>query len=240
MSVTVRQVAGDGGDGDSPARQGTDLGPGHVKHDSACTEQHALRVRMRTSVFRPFVRIEHRRHAAIDALLVDMDQQCRGEADFIDAMSFSTGSSVLSVARMADRAPWLGSRSRLRPDLLVMAAHTVDYQETTDFIWRFDRRRLQRVAGPQSAARLVDVLRWRLANRRKSVVAAWCEVCLPIGEVQGFLATLLGPLGVNAVRMCPLRRPASAIRSDAPLDVRPDWQAYLGFWHRLGPERSRV
>lgn len=179
-----------------------------------------LRVRLRTAAFQPFVRIEHRRHAGIRELLSDMEQQCHGEADFIDAMACSSGSLVLRVARMADRAPWLGDRRNLRPDLLVRDAPFVDYQETTDLLWRFDRRQLLHASGHRPSAGVVGGLLSRLSDWCGSGRPSWCDVCMPIGETAGFLGELLASPGRGAVMICPLISQASGER-----------QVNLGFWH---------
>lgn len=170
---------------------------------SQCGPAQATRWRLRTAPFARYVRVEHRPHATAESLLADLATQCTGDADFIDAVAYGPGAMVLSVARLVERAPWLGNRSR-RPD----AAQTlrepwIDYQETHDHLgcWPSAPPR----SGGPGALRMPALQRWleplsRWCGRDHAV---WQQASVPLAEAAAYLVALQAHIAPHGVWICP-------------------------------------
>ena len=99
---------------------------------------YALRVTARTIPVKPFVRLEHRCHADPAAFFADLDEQCAGDADFVDGVVFGPRELVLSVGRFADHAPYTSDYSFEHIYYRSLRARSEDILAVRDINWRWD------------------------------------------------------------------------------------------------------
>ena len=190
---------------------------------------YALRVKARTVPVRPFVQLDHRRHADPDAFFADLGAQCAGDADFVDGVVFGPRELVVSVGRFANEVPYTSDYSFEHIYYRSLRARTEDFLNVRHFIWRWDtdwfwcsknllaqnplirrlygRRRLEsrtytRLMRLNSKWGLTKELDRLMGRHPESVIQ---DVDIPLERALDFLAFLFQEIGILPIWTCPVR-----------------------------------
>ncbi|QDL37307.1 FAD-binding oxidoreductase [Rhodoferax sediminis] len=190
---------------------------------------YALRLRIGTLDVQPLVRVEHRACADGEAFFEALAAQCRGDADFVDAVVFGEHEHVLSVGRFTREAPWRSDYSFEHIYYQSLRSRQQDYLSTQDYLWRWDtdwfwcsknfgaqhplvRRLLGRERlNSRTYTRWMRLnARWQLTQRlarwrgryRESVIQ---DVDIPLERAAEFLAFLQREIGILPIWVCPVR-----------------------------------
>jgi len=226
----------------------------HGFPNSYGTLGYALRVKARTVPVKPYVRLEHRRHADPATFFRDLEAQCAGDADFVDGVVFGPGDLVLSLGRFSDEAPYTSDYTYERIYYRSLRERPEDYLTVKDFIWRWDTdwfwcsknllaqnpliRRLygRERLGSRTYTRLMRLnSRWGLTRRLdrlrglhpESVIQ---DVDIPVARAPEFLDFLLREIGILPIWTCPVRTYDPNARFDL-YPLRPDTlHVNFGFW----------
>jgi FAD/FMN-containing dehydrogenase len=203
----------------------------HGFPNSYGTLGYALRLRLRTLLVKPYVRVDHRRHRVAAEFFADLAVHCAGDADFLDAVVFGPQAQVISAARFVDEAPWLSDYTFEHMYYLSLQDKEVDYLSVHDYLWRWDtdwfwcsknlyaqhplvRRLLGRAR--LNSRTYTRVMRWnaemgvtrrlaRLQGRHPESVIQ--DVDIPIGRAGEFLDFMLREIGIVPIWICPIRVP---------------------------------
>jgi FAD/FMN-containing dehydrogenase len=217
---------------------------------------YALRARCATLPVKPWVRVEHRRHARADAFFADVADAIVGDADFVDGVVFDAGTHVLSRARFVEPAPGVtpGDYTFERIYYRSLLDRDVDHLTTHDYLWRWDTdwfwcsknlgaqnplvRRLYGRARLNSRT-YTKIMRFnsrhgftrRLAALRgrhpESVIQ---DIDIPLAHAEAFLAFLLREIGLLPIWICPIRGARAGCHFPLyPLDVGTPYVNF-GFW----------
>ncbi|WP_372526288.1 FAD-dependent oxidoreductase [Piscinibacter sp.] len=236
----------------TPANEHRDLFYGFP--NSYGTLGYALRLRLRTTPVKPFVRVEHLRHRAPSAFFGDLAIRCAGGADFIDGVVFGPQEQVVNVAGFVDTAPWLSDYTFENIYYLSLLDKEVDYLSVQDYLWRWDtdwfwcsknlyaqhplvRRLLGRAR--LNSRTYTRVMRWNAETGVTKRLARWQgrhpesviqDVDIPAARAGEFLDFLLHEIGIVPIWICPIRAPKRDARF-ALYPLAPD-TTYLnfGFW----------
>ncbi|MEO7159435.1 MAG: FAD-binding oxidoreductase [Polaromonas sp.] len=190
---------------------------------------YALRLRARTLPARPMVRVEHQVFADSSRFFEELAAQCRGDADFVDAVVFGTHEQVVSVGRFTDEAPWRSDYTFENIYYQSLRSRPCDYLSTQDYLWRWDtdwfwcsknfgaqQPLLRRLLGRQrlnsrTYTRWMRLnARWQLTQRlarwrgryRESVIQ---DVDIALEHAPGFLDFLRREIGILPLWVCPVR-----------------------------------
>lgn len=190
---------------------------------------YALRLRARTLPTRPMVRVEHQVFADSARFFEELAAQCRGDADFVDAVVFGAHEQVVSVGRFTDEAPWRSDYTFEHIYYQSLRSRPCDYLSTQDYLWRWDTdwfwcsknfgaqqpllRRLlgRRRLNSRTYTRWMRLnARWQLTQRlarwrgrtRESVIQ---DVDIALEHAPGFLDFLRREIGILPVWVCPVR-----------------------------------
>jgi FAD/FMN-containing dehydrogenase len=231
----------------------------HAFPNSYGTLGYALRVKLQTLPVKPWVSVEHRRHARPRRFFADLAAACTDErADFVDGVVFDGRTQVLSVGRFVDEAPWASDYGYLRIYYRSLLQQQADYLSTAHYLWRWDtdwfwcsrnfgaqhrwvRRLLGR--GRLNSRTYTRLMRW---NSRWGFSRAWArlrgdhpesviqDVDIPIEQADAFLQFLLERIGILPVWICPLRAPRHAAGQGGGFTLYPLRHGALyvnfGFW----------
>jgi len=215
---------------------------------------YALRVKARTVPVRPYVRLEHRRHADPEVFFADLDTQCAGEGDFVDGVVFGPEELVLTVGRFTDHAPFTSDYSFEHIYYHSLRERTEDWLDARDFIWRWDTdwfwcsknllaqnpliRRLygRKRLGSRTYTQLMRLnSKWgltkgldRLMGRHPESVIQ--DVDIPVGRACEFLAFLRREIGILPIWTCPVRAYDPAVRFDLYPLTPGVLYVNFGFW----------
>ncbi|HEV8503051.1 MAG TPA: FAD-binding oxidoreductase [Casimicrobiaceae bacterium] len=226
----------------------------HGFANSYGTLGYALRARLRTLPVKPYVRVEHRRHANPQQFFDDLAAACAGDSDFVDGVVFDAGCLVVSRAAFVDTAPATSDYTYRNIYYRSLRTLDVDCLTTHDYLWRWDTdwfwcsknvgaqnpllRRLYGRARLNSRT-YTRIMRFnsrhgitrrlaRLAGRHPESVIQ--DIDIPFANAGAFLAFLLREIGIVPIWTCPIR-PA---RPDARFPLYPlvPGTAYVnfGFW----------
>jgi FAD/FMN-containing dehydrogenase len=190
---------------------------------------YALKVTARTVPVKPYVRIEHVRHADPKAYFADLEARCRAkDADFIDGTVFSAGEMVITSGRFADSAPYTSDYTYENIYYRSIRERTEDYLTVHDFIWRWDtdwfwcsknlgvqNPVVRRLVGRErlNSTTYAKVMRWNSKwgftrafsrLRGKTPESVIQDVDIPIARAPEFLAFFLEEVGVLPVWICPI------------------------------------
>lgn len=224
---------------------------------------YAVRLRLRTIPVRPFVRVEHRRHADPRAFFDDLARQCEGDADFVDGVVFSGKDLVLSVGRFVDEAPWASDYGFERIYWRSLRERETDYLGVSDYLWRWDTDWFwcSRNLGAQNPVVRRLLGRKRLnsrfytrvmrANARLGITRALArlrgrftesviqDVDIPLDQAAAFLDFLLREIGILPVWICPIR-PAEGGRAFTLYPLEPGLRyVNFGFWDVVETDSPR-
>ncbi|MCZ7563874.1 MAG: FAD-binding oxidoreductase [Burkholderiales bacterium] len=110
----------------------------HGFPNSYGTLGYALRVRAKIIPVRPYVRLEHVRHADAQAFFDDLGRRCAGDADFVDGVVFGRAEHVITTGRFVDAAPYASDYTFEKIYYRSLRTREEDYLSTRDYIWRWD------------------------------------------------------------------------------------------------------
>jgi imidazole glycerol phosphate synthase glutamine amidotransferase subunit len=111
----------------------------HGFPNSYGTLGYALKLTARTLPVKPFVRVDHARHAEAERFFAALTQACaRDDVDFVDGVAFARGDLVLSCARFVDEAPFTSDYTYERIYYRSLRERAHDYLTTRDYLWRWD------------------------------------------------------------------------------------------------------
>jgi FAD/FMN-containing dehydrogenase len=216
---------------------------------------YALVVTARLAPVKPYVQLEHVRHADATACFAEIARLCRDErVDFLDGTVFAPDEMYLTVGRFVDAAPWVSDYTYRRIYYRSIRSRTTDYLTVRDFLWRWDtdwfwcsknvgaqhplvrrllgRRRLNSVTYQR-------IMRWnarwgvtralaRLRGRSPEPVIQ--DVDIPLDGAARFLDFLHREIGILPIWLCPIRSPDPA-RRFALYPLRTDTvYVNFGFW----------
>jgi FAD/FMN-containing dehydrogenase len=190
---------------------------------------YALKVTARTVPVKPYVRIEHVRHADPKAYFADLEARCRAkDADFIDGTVFSAGEMVITLGRFADSAPATSDYTFEHIYYRSIREKKTDALTVRDFIWRWDtdwfwcsknlgvqNPIVRRLVGRErlNSTTYAKVMRWNSKwgftrafsrLRGKTPESVIQDVDIPIARAPEFLAFFLEEVGVLPVWICPI------------------------------------
>ena len=222
---------------------------------------YALRVKAQTVPVKPFVRLEHVRHADPEGFFRDLAAACASAADFVDGVVFGPDELVTTVGRFVDTAPYTSDYTYERIYYRSLRSRKEDFLSTRDFIWRWDtdwfwcsknlyadHPAVRRLLGRKrlNSVFYTKVMRWnsrvgltrcldRLAGRHSESVIQ--DIDVPIDRAREFLDFFLREIGILPAWTCPFRA----------LDPHVAWPLYptrpgalyvnFGFWDVV---RSRI
>ncbi len=190
---------------------------------------YAIKVTARTAPVKPYVRIEHVRHADPKRYFEDLEARCRaGDADFVDGTVFSGEEMYITLGRFADGAPYTSDYTFEHIYYRSIREKKTDALTTRDFIWRWDtdwfwcsknlfaqNPLVRRLLGRErlNSTTYAKVMRWnskwgftrafsRLAGKYPESVIQ--DVDIPVGRAPEFLAFFLEEVGILPVWICPI------------------------------------
>jgi FAD/FMN-containing dehydrogenase len=99
---------------------------------------YALRLKARVVPVKRYVHLTHIRHGNARACFRQLEELCRGDADFIDGTVFGPDELVLTVGRFTDQAPFVSDYTYQRIYYRSLRERDTDYLGVRDFIWRWD------------------------------------------------------------------------------------------------------
>ncbi len=215
---------------------------------------YALKVTARTVPVKPYVRLEHLRHAQPETFFADLEARCRSEADFVDGTVFSGKEMYITLGRFADSAPHTSDYTYEHIYYRSIRERGSDYLTTRDYLWRWDtdwfwcsknlfvqNPVIRRLVGRErlNSTTYAKVMRWnskwgftrafaRLSGRHPESVIQ--DVDIPIGRAAEFLEFFLAEIGILPVWICPIGIHDPKARFPLyPLDSRTLYVNF-GFW----------
>ncbi len=214
---------------------------------------YALRVRARVIPVRPYVAVEHRRHARADEFFAQLADACAGDADFVDGVAFGPGELVLNVARFVDQAPATSDYTYANIYYRSLRERARDHLTARDYVWRWDtdwfwcsknlgvqnpivrrlfgRERLnsrtyQRIMRWNSRVGLMRNLERFSGWHRESIIQ---DVDVPLARAGEFLDFYLSEIGLLPMWICPIGATPDAGRF-ALFPRAPVPYVNFGFW----------
>jgi FAD/FMN-containing dehydrogenase len=216
---------------------------------------YALRLKAATIPVKPYVRLEHHRHADPQRYFAALAGACDAkEADFVDGVIFAPGELYLTVAAFADRAPYTSDYTFERIYYRSIRERPEDYLSVLDYLWRWDtdwfwcsknlgaqNPLLRRLLGRSrlNSVTYAKIMRWnsrwgltraldRLSGQhRESVIQ---DVDIPLARAPEFLEFFHREIGIIPIWVCPVR--TRQPRHRFPLyPMKPDTlHVNFGFW----------
>jgi FAD/FMN-containing dehydrogenase len=192
---------------------------------------YALRARCATLPVKPWVRVEHRRHASAGAFFADVAEAIRSDADFVDGVVFDAGTLVLSRAAFVDPVAGVvpSDYTYERIYYRSLPEREIDHLTVRGYLWRWDtdwfwcsknlgaqNPLLRRLYGRSrlNSRTYTKIMRFnsrhgitrRLAGLRgvhpESVIQ---DIDIPLARAEAFLAFLLREIGILPIWICPIR-----------------------------------
>jgi FAD/FMN-containing dehydrogenase len=218
---------------------------------------YALKLKSRIVAAKPYVELEHRRFGDRERFFAALEQQCRGDVDYIDGVAFGPGEIYLNTGRFVDSAPYVSDYSFEHIYYRSIRDRQSDFLTARDFIWRWDTdwfwcsrnvgaqipwiRRLygRKRLGSRTYQRIMRWnSQWGLTKALDRVRGAYSEsviqdVDIPIANAAAFLDFFQRAIGIEPVWICPVIGTESAERF--PLYTLQSGQLYanFGFWDVL-------
>jgi FAD/FMN-containing dehydrogenase len=224
---------------------------------------YALRLRLRTLPVKPYVHVQHLRHAHPESFFGALAAQFHGDADFVDGVVFGPDTLVLSLGRFRDGALWASDygfeniyyRSLLQREQDELATRDYLWRWDTDWFWcsrRFGAQRpwVRRLLGRKrlNSRTYARWMRWnaRLGLTRgldrcrgrhtESVIQ---DVDIPLVHAEEFLHFLLRQVPVLPIWVCPIRA-ADAQHRHVLYPLQPGVPyVNFGFWDVVDQPSSR-
>jgi FAD/FMN-containing dehydrogenase len=192
---------------------------------------YALRARCATLPVKPWVRVEHRRHASAGAFFADVAEAIRSDADFVDGVVFDAGTLVLSRAAFVDPVAGVVPsdytyeriyyRSRLEREIDHLTVRGYLWRWDTDWFWcsknlGAQNPLLRRLYGRSrlNSRTYTKIMRFnsrhgitrRVAGLRgvhpESVIQ---DIDIPLARAEAYLAFLLRQTGILPILISPIR-----------------------------------
>ncbi|HET9748461.1 MAG TPA: FAD-binding oxidoreductase [Casimicrobiaceae bacterium] len=236
----------------------------HGFPNSYGTLGYALKLTARTLPVKPFVRVDHARHAEAERFFAALTQACaRDDVDFVDGVAFARGDLVLSCARFVDEAPFTSDYTYERIYYRSLRERAHDYLTTRDYLWRWDtdwfwcsrnvgaqHPLLRRLYGRDRLNSITyqKIMRWnarvgatRALDRLRGIHSETViqDVDIPLAHAPAFLDFLFREVGVLPIWICPIRAPepdASATLYPLPRDTP---SINFGFWDTVASRERR-
>jgi FAD/FMN-containing dehydrogenase len=215
---------------------------------------YALKLTAQLVPAKRYVRLTHVRHSDATAYFGDMEERCRGDADFIDGTVFSANEMYITTGHLVDSCAFTSDYSFENIYYRSIREKPGDYLTIHDYIWRWDtdwfwcsnnffahhplvRRLLGR--GRLNSVTYQKIMRWNskigLVRALSNLTGTHSEpviqdIDIPVANAAEFLAFLLREVGIVPIWMCPFRAcdPASVF----PLYRLEPQTLYVnfGFW----------
>jgi FAD/FMN-containing dehydrogenase len=190
---------------------------------------YALKVTARTVPVKPYVRLEHVRHADATRYFQHIEARCRAkDADFVDGTVFSASEMYITLGRFADTVPSTSDYTFEHIYYRSIREKKTDALTTHDYIWRWDtdwfwcsknlfvqNPIMRKIVGRErlNSTAYAKVMRWnskwgftrafsRLSGKTPESVIQ--DVDIPIARAPEFLAFFLEEVGVLPVWICPI------------------------------------
>ena len=232
--------------------------------NSYATLGYALKLTARTLPVKPYVRVEHARHADPGQFFDALASRCVDcGVDFVDGVVFGRGDLVLTCARFVDDAPRVSDYTYDRIYYRSLREKSIDYLPTRDYLWRWDTDWFwcSRNLGAQHALvrrllgrkRLNSITyqkvmrwntRWRITATLNQIRGIHSEsviqdVDIPIARAAEFLDFLHREVGIVPIWICPIRAPdPSAAATLYPLRLG-TLSVNFGFWDTVCSREQR-
>jgi FAD/FMN-containing dehydrogenase len=217
---------------------------------------YALRARCATLPVKPWVRVEHRRHASAAAFFADVADAIGGDAGLVDGVVFDAGTLVLSRARFVDPVAGVTPSDYTFERIYYrsLLERDVDHLTTHDYLWRWDtdwfwcsknlgaqNPLLRRLYGRSrlNSRTYTKIMRFNSRHGFTRRLAAWRglhpesviqDIDIPLAHAEAFLAFLLREIGLLPIWICPIR----GARADRHFPLYPlePGRPYVnfGFW----------
>src|SRR3989441_5209554 len=213
---------------------------------------YALKVTARTVPVKPYVRIEHVRHADPKRYFEDLEARCRAkEADFIDGTVFSGGEMFITLGRFADQAPHTSDYSFEHIYYRSIREKQSDWLTVKDFIWRWDtdwfwcsknllaqNPLVRRLMGRErlGSRTYTKIMRWNsrvgITKKLERVIGLHSEsviqdVDIPLGRAAEFLDFYAKEIGLWPQWICPIGPQAGRF---SLYPMKGEWTINFGFW----------
>jgi FAD/FMN-containing dehydrogenase len=197
---------------------------------------YALRLKLRSSVVKPYVKVEHVRHQSPQDFFTDIAARCAGPADFIDGVVFGPQTQIINAASFVDAAPWLSDYTYEHIYYRSLLDKQVDYMSVQDYLWRWDtdwfwcsknlyaqQPLVRRLLGRSrlNSRTYTRVMRWNARSGLMRRLARWRgrhsesviqDVDIPLARADEFLVFLLREIGILPIWICPVRGPRGGAR----------------------------
>jgi FAD/FMN-containing dehydrogenase len=216
---------------------------------------YALSVTARTQPVRPFVAVEHRRHASAEACFADLERLCDADdVDFLDGVAFAPDDLVVTVGRFVDTAPTTSDYGCEHIYYRSLRERASDCLTTRDYLWRWDtdwfwcskqlgaqHPLVRRLLGRKrlNSVTYQRVMRW---NSRWGLTRTWQrlrgvhaesviqDVDIPLPHCGEFLDFLAREIGIWPIWLCPLQARDPAARFTLYPVVPRTIYVNFGFW----------
>jgi len=225
---------------------------------------YALRVKTKTILVKPYVKLTHLRYRDANEYFRRLGEWClAGDVDFVDGSVFGAEQLYVTLGRFVDEAPYTSDYTYENIYYRSIAQRESDYLTTEAYLWRWDtdwfwcsknlgaqhplvrrllgRKRLNsrfytKVMRWNSRWRLTHALDCISGLHRESVIQ---DVDVPIEHAAQFLDFFQREIGISPVWICPIGAPHPARRWTLyPLD-RSKLYVNFGFWDVVRAERAR-
>ena len=189
---------------------------------------YALKVTARTVPVKPYVRLEHVRHASPEKFFSELEARCASDLDFVDGTVFSGDEMYLTLGRFADSAPYISDYTYEHIYYRSIRERPEDYLTVRDYIWRWDtdwfwcsknlfvqNPLVRRLVGRKrlNSTTYAKVMRWnskwgftrafsRLRGKQPESVIQ--DVDIPVARAPEFLAFFLEEVGILPIWICPI------------------------------------
>ena len=189
-----------------------------------------LKLKVQTTPVKPYVRLEHNRHADPDSYFREIEESGNRDIDFLDGVVFSLNEMYITSGRFEERAPYSSDYTFENIYYRSIRERQTDYLTTRSYLWRWDtdwfwcsknllaqNPIVRRIYG---RGRLNSVFytqlmrwntKWRLTGLFNRVLGYHTEsviqdVDIPIDHAPAFLRFLDAEIGIRPVWICPIRR----------------------------------
>ncbi len=209
-----------------------------------------LRLRVKLSPAKYYVKLVHRRFSDLDKLFSEMTFYCGNPYfDFIDGAVFGRDEGYIVTAEFTNSAPYTSDYTYRKIYYRSIRERELDYLTAQDYIWRWDTDWFwcSRVFHAQHpvvrllAGRLFlnsktyqRIMRWsRRLPLRPSTESVIQDVDIPIEHAPEFLKFLLSEVGILPIWVCPFQSYDARVKY--PLCAIGPGTLYVnfGFWDML-------
>jgi FAD/FMN-containing dehydrogenase len=223
---------------------------------------YALRLRIELEPVRPYVKLRHIRHSALDEFFVDLETRCAtAEVDFVDGTIFSRDEMYLTLGQFVDEAPYVSDYTWHHIYYRSIQSYREDYLTVRDYLWRWDtdwfwcsrafgvqKPLVRKVLGRRF---LRSDVYWKIvALERRTHINARIErlrglppredvvqdIEVPVSRAEEFADFFLREIPIEPIWVCPLKQRDEAV--EWPLYTFTPGTLYVnfGFWSTVALE----